>query len=90
MYYLITVDSFYHAHVCLLGFPGGSVVRNPPASAGDAGELGLIPGSGRSPRGERATYFHILAGKIPMDRGAWWATVSKVEESDMTEQKHNV
>ena len=31
----------------LLGFPGGSVVKNLPASAEDAG---LIPGSGRSPR----------------------------------------
>ena len=66
------------------------MVKNRPANAGDAGELGLIPGSGRSPRGEMATYSHILAGKIPMDRGAWWATVYKVEESDMTEQKHNV
>ena len=31
------------------GFPGGSVVKNPPASAGEAGDMGLIPGSGRSP-----------------------------------------
>ena len=30
----------------LMGFPGGSVVKNPPANSGD---LGLIPGSGRSP-----------------------------------------
>ena len=30
------------------GFPGGSVVKNPPASARDAGDVGLIPGSGRS------------------------------------------
>ena len=33
------------------GFPGGSVVKNLPANAGDAGDMGLIPGSGRSPRG---------------------------------------
>ena len=35
------------------GFPGGSVVKNPPApdSEGDAGDSGLIPGSGRSPGG---------------------------------------
>ena len=32
-----------------LGFPGGSVVKNPPANAGDARDLGLIPGLGRSP-----------------------------------------
>ena len=30
-------------------FPGSLVVKNPPASAGEAGDMGLIPGSGRSP-----------------------------------------
>ena len=30
------------------GFPGGSVVKNPPANAGDTGDVGSIPGSGRS------------------------------------------
>ena len=44
------------------GFPGGSVVRNPPVSAGD---MGLIPGLGRSPRVEMATYSSILAWEIP-------------------------
>ena len=33
------------------GFPGGSVVKNPPANAGDLGDMGSIPGLGRSPRG---------------------------------------
>ena len=32
-----------------MGFPGGSIVKNPRANAGDAGDVGLIPGSGRSP-----------------------------------------
>ena len=32
-------------------FPGGSVVKKPPAKAGDAGDVCLIPGSGRSPGG---------------------------------------
>ena len=31
-----------------MGFPGGSVVKNPPSNAEDAGDLGLIPGLGRS------------------------------------------
>ena len=35
-----------------MGFPGGSVVKNPPANAGDTGGSGLIPGSGISPGGE--------------------------------------
>ena len=47
------------------GFPGGSVVKNPPANAGDAD---LIPGLGRSPGGEND---NRLLGN-PMDRtGAW-------------------
>ena len=32
-----------------MGFPGGTVVKNPPASAGDTGDTGLIPGSERFP-----------------------------------------
>ena len=35
-----------------LVFPGGSVVKNPPANIGDAGDVGLIPESGRRPGGE--------------------------------------
>ena len=35
-----------------MGFPGGSVLTNPPAIAGDAGDMTSVPGSGRSPEGE--------------------------------------
>ena len=31
------------------GFPGGAVEKNPPANAGDTGDVGLVPGSERSP-----------------------------------------
>ena len=41
--------------------PGGTVVKNPPASAGDARYSGLIPGSGRSLEEEMATHSSILA-----------------------------
>ena len=44
-----------------MGFPGGSVVKNLPAKAGDAG---LIPGLGRSLEKEMATHSSILAWKI--------------------------
>ena len=60
------------------GFPGGSVVKNPPANAGDPGS---IPGLGRSP-GERKGYplqFSCLENL--MDRGAWWAIVHGVAKS---------
>ena len=39
------------------GFPGGVVVKNPPANAGDSD---LIPGSGRSPAEENGNHFSIL------------------------------
>ena len=46
-------------------FPGGSVVKNTPANAGDSGDTGLIPGLGRSAEKEMATHSSILAGIIP-------------------------
>ena len=49
----------------VLGFPSGTVIKNPPASAGDARDAGSIPGSGRSLGGRNATYSSILAWKIP-------------------------
>ena len=48
-----------------LHFPGGSVVKNPPASAGASGDAGLIPELGRSPEKEMATHSSILAWRIP-------------------------
>ena len=45
-----------------MSFPGGSAVKNPPASVGD---VGLIPWSGRFPEEEMATHFSILALEIP-------------------------
>ena len=57
------------------GFPGGSVVKNPPANAGD---VGLIPGSGRSPREENDNPLRCSCLGNPMDRGAWWASVHGV------------
>ena len=54
-----------------MGFPGGTVVKNLPANAGDTGDVGSIPGSGRSLEVEIATHSSILAWKFYMDRGAW-------------------
>ena len=47
-------------------FPGGSVVKNPPANSGDAGS---IPGSGRSPGEGIATHSSVLIWEIPWTRG---------------------
>ena len=69
-----------------LGFPSGSVVKNPPARAGDKD---LIPGSGGSPRegnGNRSQYSCL---ENPRTRGVWQATVHGVAESDVTEHPGN-
>ena len=57
-----------------LGFPGSTVVKNPPANAGDTRDTGLIPGSRRSQEKEMATHCRTLAWKNPVDGGAWQAT----------------
>ena len=46
-------------------FPGGSVVKNLPVSAGDIGNSGSILGSGRSPEEEMATHSSFLSWEIP-------------------------
>ena len=60
------------------GFPGGSTVKNLSANAGDTS---LIPGSGRFPGGEHGNPLQHSSLENPMDRGAWWATVHRVEKS---------
>ena len=61
--------------VLKLGFPDGSVVKNPPANAGDEG---LIPGSRRYPGKGNGNPFQYSCLRNPIDRGAWWATVHGV------------
>ena len=57
------------------------VVKKPPASAGHVRHMGLIPGSGRSPRGGHGNPLQYSCLESPMDRGAWWATVCGVAQS---------
>ena len=58
------------------------MVKNPPANAGDAG---LIPGSGRSPGGGNSNPLLYACLGSPMYIAAWWATAHVVtKESDMT------
>ena len=61
------------------------MVKNSPANAGDVRDTDSIPGSGRSPEGGHVTHSGILAWRIPMDRGAWRATVHRVTELNTTE-----
>ena len=64
-----------------MGFPGGAVVKNLPANAGDTRDLGLIPGSGRSLGGGHGNPFQYTCLENPMDRGARSATVHWVKKS---------
>ena len=57
------------------GFPGGAVVSNPPVNAGD---VGSIPGPGRSPGGGIGNPLRYSCLGNPMDRGAHWARVHGV------------
>ena len=65
------------------GFPGRSDGKE---SACNAGDLDSTPGSGRSPgegNGNPLQYSYL---ENTVDRGAWWATVQGIAQSDMTER----
>ena len=64
--------SFKQDAIEALGFQGGTVVKNPPANAGDARDVGLIPGLGS---------LQYSSLRNPMDRGAWQTTVHGVAKS---------
>ena len=54
------------------------VVKNLPA---DAGDMSSIPGLGRSPGEGHGNPLQYSCLENPMDRGAWWATVPRVAQS---------
>ena len=66
----LSTDYTHYIKLWLLlsGFPGSIVVKNPPANAGD---VGWIPGLGRSPGLGNSNPLQYSCQKNPMDRGAW-------------------
>ena len=64
-----------------MGFPGDSVVMNPPANAGDTSS---IPGSGRSTGGGNGNSLQYSCQGNPMNSGPWWATVGGVAKELVT------
>ena len=83
-----TPHTHTHTHTHTGGFPGGSDGKE---SACDAGEPGLISGSGRSPRvGNGNPLQHSSLGN-PMDIGSWGATVHGVANSQtQLSNKHSL
>ena len=73
-------------HSRIKGFPGDTVVKSLLANVGEAGDMGLIPGSRRSPGDGNDNPLQSSCLENPMDRGAWHG----IAESDVIEyaQKH--
>ena len=70
-----------------MDFPGGTVVKNPPASAGDTRDLGSIPGSGRSPGEGNGNLLQYSCLGNPIDQSSLagyppWGRKSQTELSD--------
>ena len=74
----IYIYIYIYTHTLFIGFPSGSVLKNPLANAGDAGDMGLISGLGRSPGVGNGNPFQYSCLGNPIDRGAWRATVHGV------------
>ena len=49
MYLCVCVYIYIYIYIYMYGFPGGTVVKNPPVNVGDTRDVGSTPGSGRSP-----------------------------------------
>ena len=79
-----TIKFYAQGHLCRdwhLLFSGGSVVKNSPASAGDSGDVGAIPGLERSLGGGNGYPQQYACWENSMDRGAQWTTVHGVPNS---------
>ena len=65
-------------------FPGGTVLKNPPAHGGDARDAGSIPGLGRSPGVGNDKLHQYSCLENSKNRGACWAIVRRVTKSQTT------
>ena len=78
---MIKVRMKGNKHIQIKDFPGGTMVMNLLANAGDARDAGLIPGWGRSPGVGNRNPLQYSCLENSMDRGAWQATVHGVTKS---------
>ena len=70
-----------HILIQILGFPVGSVGKEPACNAGDTGDVCLIPELGRFPGGGYGNPLQCSCLENPMDRGAWWSTVHRSQRA---------
>ena len=75
---ICTLATFLREHQEVLGLPGSSGVKNPPANAEDAD---TISGSARSPGEGNGNPLQYSCLENSMERGAWWATVPGLVKS---------
>ena len=61
-----------------MGFSDGLTHKESACCAGDTGDAGAVPGSGRSPGEGNGNLLQCSCLENPIDRGAWWATVQRV------------
>ena len=71
-----------------MGFPDGSAGKESACIVGDTGDMGSIPGLGRSPGEGNGYPLQYFCLENSMDRGVWRVIVHRVAESDMTEHTH--
>ena len=88
--FIYSLNSFliYNLALFTVGFPGGSVVENPPANVGDMGDACSIPGSGRSTGERNGNPLQYSCLENLMNRGAWWPTIHRVTKSWTQLSKH--
>ena len=67
-----------------MGFPDGSMVKNPPANAGDTGDASSIPWSGRYPGVGNGNPLQYSCLENSRNRGAWQATVHGVTRTGLS------
>ena len=80
----VTTYSSCSVQASILGFPGGSVVKN---LLGNAGDVGSIPGSGISPEEGNGNPLQYSGLENSMNGGAWWATALGITKQHNLEAK---